>query len=84
MAQYDYEHNTAHAGFSNNICSPRGNGQNECPGWQSIQIDMTNTSYHARRVGLHHPLRAGVDSAELLPVMPALASAAPLPAISQP
>jgi hypothetical protein len=24
-----------HSGFSDNICSPRGYGQNECPGWNS-------------------------------------------------
>lgn len=33
-AQYDSEKNTAHAGFSDNICKS-GQGQNECPGWGS-------------------------------------------------
>lgn len=26
---------SAHSGFRDNICSPRGYGQNECPGWNS-------------------------------------------------
>lgn len=34
-AQYDYEQDTAHAGFSDNICSNGGWAQNECPGWRS-------------------------------------------------
>ena len=36
QAQYDYEQNTAHAGFSNGICSPNGTAQNECPGYRSV------------------------------------------------
>jgi hypothetical protein len=37
MAQYDFEHGmTPHAGFSARIC-PGGNGQNECPGWGSVE-----------------------------------------------
>ena len=37
MARYDFEHGmTPHAGFSARIC-PGGNGQNECPGWGSIE-----------------------------------------------
>lgn len=36
-AQYDYEQDTAHAGFSDNICSNGGWAQNECPGWRSEQ-----------------------------------------------
>lgn len=34
-AQYDSEQATAHAGFIDNICDPRGSAQNECPGWGS-------------------------------------------------
>lgn len=34
-AEYDSTHG-AHAGFQANICSPRGNAQNECPGWGSV------------------------------------------------
>jgi Cysteine-rich secretory protein family len=34
-AQYDSEQNSAHAGFVDNICDPRGSAQNECPGWGS-------------------------------------------------
>jgi hypothetical protein len=26
-----------HAGFSSDICSPRGSAQNECPGWGSTE-----------------------------------------------
>ena len=37
-AQYDSERRVAHAGFRDNICSPRGNAQNECPGWGSIPM----------------------------------------------
>ena len=28
---------SAHAGFSDDICSPRGWAQNECPGWRSAE-----------------------------------------------
>ena len=34
-AEYDSTR-SAHAGFQDNICSPRGNAQNECPGWGSV------------------------------------------------
>lgn len=34
-AEYDSTH-SPHAGFQDNICSPRGNAQNECPGWGSV------------------------------------------------
>ncbi len=33
QAQYDYEVDQAHAGFSAGICEPGGWGQNECPGY---------------------------------------------------
>ena len=33
-AEYDSTR-SAHAGFRDNICSPRGRAQNECPGWWS-------------------------------------------------
>lgn len=33
-AEYDST-NGAHAGFIDNICTPRGRAQNECPGWWS-------------------------------------------------
>jgi hypothetical protein len=33
QAQFDVD-NGAHAGFSGNICEPRGMAQNECPGWR--------------------------------------------------
>lgn len=36
QAQYDFEQNSYHAGFIDNICSPRGSAQNECPGWGSV------------------------------------------------
>jgi Zn ribbon nucleic-acid-binding protein len=32
---YDMTQNSAHAGFIAGICSPEGNAQDECPGWQS-------------------------------------------------
>jgi hypothetical protein len=32
-AQYDYEHDEAHAGFSARICENGGSAQNECPGY---------------------------------------------------
>jgi hypothetical protein len=35
-SQYDSTR-SAHAGFSDDICSPRGWGQNECPGWNSTE-----------------------------------------------
>jgi len=35
QAQYDFEMDEPHAGISDGICSPGGNGQNECPGWGS-------------------------------------------------
>ncbi len=33
QAQYDYEQDDAHAGFSDRICEPGGSAQNECPGY---------------------------------------------------
>ena len=39
-AQYDSEHNTAHAGFRAGICDS-GRAQNECPGWGSIRQTVT-------------------------------------------
>ncbi|MGM0558928.1 MAG: hypothetical protein ACQEVA_21245 [Myxococcota bacterium] len=39
QATYDAENNSPHAGFRENICSPRGSAQNECPGygtWDSV------------------------------------------------
>jgi hypothetical protein len=35
-AEYDSTR-SAHAGFSDDICSPRGWAQNECPGWRSTE-----------------------------------------------
>ena len=35
QAAYDAENDSPHAGFSENICSPRGSAQNECPGYNS-------------------------------------------------
>ena len=35
-AQYDSTR-SAHAGFRDDICSPRGWAQNECPGWRSTE-----------------------------------------------
>jgi len=32
---------SAHAGFSDEICSPRGWAQNECPGWNSVDRVIT-------------------------------------------
>jgi hypothetical protein len=32
QAAYDQARNSPHAGFNGNICSPRGNAQNECLG----------------------------------------------------
>jgi hypothetical protein len=34
QSQYDSDLDQAHAGFSDNVCMPRGNSQNECPGWR--------------------------------------------------
>jgi len=34
-AQYDFEQDEPHAGFSEGICDNGGNAQNECPGWNS-------------------------------------------------
>lgn len=34
-AEYDSTRR-AHAGFSDRICDPGGFGQNECPGWRSV------------------------------------------------
>ncbi len=39
-AEYDSTRN-AHAGFIDNICSPRGSAQNECPGWRSTEHVIT-------------------------------------------
>src|ERR1700690_550631 len=36
QAQYDNQTGTSHSGFTNNICTPRGSAQNECPGWASV------------------------------------------------
>ena len=33
-ARYDSEGAGPHGGFSDDICSPRGRAQNECPGWR--------------------------------------------------
>jgi PPE-repeat protein len=35
MADHDADVQVAHDGFGKGICSPRGNGQNECPGYGS-------------------------------------------------
>lgn len=35
-SEYDSSR-SAHAGFRDDICSPRGSAQNECPGWGSTQ-----------------------------------------------
>jgi hypothetical protein len=40
QAEYDSTR-SPHAGFSNNICSPRGWAQNECPGWPSTENVIT-------------------------------------------
>jgi len=40
QAEYDSTR-SAHAGFSGNICSPRGWAQNECPGWPSNDAVIT-------------------------------------------
>lgn len=34
-AEYDARNLRGHAGFNDDICSPRGNAQNECPDWNS-------------------------------------------------
>jgi hypothetical protein len=34
QSEYDSTHE-AHAGFKAEVCKPRGNAQNECPGWGS-------------------------------------------------
>ncbi len=39
-AEYDSTRG-AHAGFSQDICSPRGWAQNECPGWTSVDHVIT-------------------------------------------
>ncbi len=36
QAEYDSSRG-AHAGFSDRICTPSGNSQNECPGWRDTQ-----------------------------------------------
>jgi hypothetical protein len=36
QAQHDSETGVAHSGFTDNICSPRGSAQNECPGYRSV------------------------------------------------
>ena len=36
QAEYDANGAGPHGGFRDNICSPRGNAQNECPGWGSV------------------------------------------------
>lgn len=36
QAEYDANGAGAHGGFRDNICSPRGNAQNECPGWRDV------------------------------------------------
>lgn len=42
MAEYDHEHpGEAHAAFRAGICSPRGSGQNECPGWPSVDATIS-------------------------------------------
>jgi hypothetical protein len=41
MAQYDHDHpGEAHAGFRAGICEG-GNGENECPGWPSVDITVS-------------------------------------------
>jgi uncharacterized protein YkwD len=35
QAEYDSDQDSAHAGFSDGVCQPRGNSQNECPGWRN-------------------------------------------------
>ncbi len=35
QADYDRRNLQAHKGFADNICSPRGSAQNECPDWNS-------------------------------------------------
>jgi len=35
QAEYDADLGSAHAGFRDGICEPRGWAQNECPGWGS-------------------------------------------------
>ncbi len=36
QAEYDANGAGPHGGFRGNVCSPRGNAQNECPGWFSV------------------------------------------------
>ena len=36
QAEYDANGAGPHGGFRDHICSPRGNAQNECPGWGSV------------------------------------------------
>lgn len=36
-SQYDSTRPSPHAGFRDDICSPRGWAQNECPGWRSSE-----------------------------------------------
>ena len=37
MAEYDWNTGVPHDGFMSDICEPSGNGQCECPGWDSIE-----------------------------------------------
>jgi hypothetical protein len=57
-AQYDYQQNTAHAGWSANICSPEGNAENECPGWQSAQSTVDGCSQQMFNEGPGTPYSA--------------------------
>lgn len=42
MAEYDSMHaGMPHAGFLLPVCSPRGNAQNECPGWPSVDATVS-------------------------------------------
>jgi hypothetical protein len=45
QAQYDYEHNTAHAGFSAGICTG-GWAQCECPDWDSVESITQGTQWY--------------------------------------
>lgn len=40
-AEHDSTH-TAHAGFSERICTPSGSAQNECPGWPSVEATISS------------------------------------------
>jgi hypothetical protein len=46
MAQYDYEHGTAHGGFQARLCSPNGTGQCECPDWDSAESITQGTRWN--------------------------------------